>query len=564
MTTTNFDKNFGGREATGGSWLRRIRDRNARDEGINGFTLVELVIVVAVMPVVIGAISLGLISVFSLQSSVSGRLTDTGDAQVTSSTFLKDVQSATWLTTDSTAQCGSGNQLLGLAWDGSGDPNSSDNYQTIVSYVTVANAGSSSYSLYRQICTSGTSVTSSGTVTVAGDVSPGVATIPPIVGCVSSQSGCATAARTGWVSAANVTSVKLSVTETRSLIPGSGQPFTFVLSATPRLLSPGSPSSKVSSFAPLTLLSKTSCNALTIGNGSLSINVGTGTGNGTLGLSSTCPNTVSIANGGTLAASGGIVTADPTLNSCTAANNGSCPSNEYLSTTVPDPFSTLAAPSDPPSPSLTKQTGCTLSLTLPNTYICAPGEYDTDPGASLPSGSTINFYPGGTFWFKGGLTIPNGSNGGGNPTVASFSSGTYIFDAPSTTTKCGSVTDYFALCFGNNDQITGTGILFYINSGAATFLNNSSINLTPYPQAGTPYYLGVTIWDAGATDSPVQGAEPLTLGNNGTGGYGYGGIYVPNGEVVDNNNGSLTCSFIVADSASFSNGLNVNITASTT
>jgi prepilin-type N-terminal cleavage/methylation domain-containing protein len=565
MTITEFGKNIGGREATHRRSLRRKRNWKARDEGANGFTLVELVIVITVMPVVIGAISLGLISIFSLQSGVSGRLTDTGDAQVTSSTFLKDVQSSTWLTTSSTAECGSGIQLLGLAWDGS----ASANAQSIVSYVAVANAGSSSYSLYRQICTSGASATPSGTVTIATDVSPNEVSppLPLVINCVSSHSDCATTAASSWASTVNVTSVQLTVTETRSLIAGSGLPFTFVLTATPRLLGEGNPSPPpIPPFAPFTLLNNSACNGtnvLSIGNGTLSINVGTGTGNGTLGLTSTCPNAVSVANSGQLDASGGIVTADPTLNSCTSGPTGSCPPSEYYSNQVTDPFAAMVAPSDPPNPSLTKQTGCTVSPTQSNTYICAPGEYDADPGASISSGSTIDFYPGGTFWFKGGLTIRDGSNGGGNPTVASFSSGTYIFDAPNTQSKCGSVTDYYAFCFGINDQITGTGVLFYIKSGAATFLNNSSISLLPYPQ-GTPFYQGVTIWDAAATDSPTQGAEPLTLGNNGTGGYGYGGIYVPKGEVSDSNNGTLTCSFIIADTASFSNGLNVNIIPSTT
>ena len=51
-------------------------------ESSAGFTLIELVIVTAVLPIVIGAIAVGVISVFSLQSSVSNRLTDSGDAEV--------------------------------------------------------------------------------------------------------------------------------------------------------------------------------------------------------------------------------------------------------------------------------------------------------------------------------------------------------------------------------------------------------------------------------------------------------------------------------------------------
>ena len=52
-----------------------------RDE--NGFTLVELLIVVTILPLIIGALSLGIISVFSLQSSVSNRVTDTAAVSYT-------------------------------------------------------------------------------------------------------------------------------------------------------------------------------------------------------------------------------------------------------------------------------------------------------------------------------------------------------------------------------------------------------------------------------------------------------------------------------------------------
>ncbi len=76
------------------------------------------------MPLVIGALAVGLLSVFSLQSSVSNRLTDSGDAQVVSVNFQNDVQSASLITTANspvtapTAPCqpsgASGFQVLGL------------------------------------------------------------------------------------------------------------------------------------------------------------------------------------------------------------------------------------------------------------------------------------------------------------------------------------------------------------------------------------------------------------------------------------------------------------------
>src|SRR5258708_1093063 len=92
---------------------------NDRSEA--GFTLIELLIVVAVMPLIVGALALGTLSGFSLQTSVSNRLTDSGDAQVVSLNFQNDVQSAAMITTSSTpqttpqsptVQCGSGYQVL--------------------------------------------------------------------------------------------------------------------------------------------------------------------------------------------------------------------------------------------------------------------------------------------------------------------------------------------------------------------------------------------------------------------------------------------------------------------
>src|SRR5450631_4449143 len=88
------------------SWKTHQPRPPARDE--KGFTLIELIIVVSIMPIIVGAISGGLITILSLQNSVSSRLAENADAQVVSSTFIKDVQSATFITTSaaSSPQCG--------------------------------------------------------------------------------------------------------------------------------------------------------------------------------------------------------------------------------------------------------------------------------------------------------------------------------------------------------------------------------------------------------------------------------------------------------------------------
>ena len=68
------------------------RRRVGRDEA--GFTLVELLVVVAIMPLIVGAISVALLSVISQQNTVSSKVSDSGDATVVSSNFVQDVQSA--------------------------------------------------------------------------------------------------------------------------------------------------------------------------------------------------------------------------------------------------------------------------------------------------------------------------------------------------------------------------------------------------------------------------------------------------------------------------------------
>ncbi len=70
-----------------------------RRSGNDGFTLVELLIVLVILPLVVGALALGLVSVFSLQSSVSSRLADTSDSQVVEANYQNDVASAGEVTT---------------------------------------------------------------------------------------------------------------------------------------------------------------------------------------------------------------------------------------------------------------------------------------------------------------------------------------------------------------------------------------------------------------------------------------------------------------------------------
>ena len=123
-----------------------------------GFTLIELMIVTVIVPIIIGALSVSLISVFSLQSSVSTRLGDSANSQVLTNNFSTDVQRSVWITTSPTlSQCGTGTQLLGIVL-GSGE---------FVSYSEVP-ATTPYYDLVRNLCSPSTAPTTTAPTTTPG------------------------------------------------------------------------------------------------------------------------------------------------------------------------------------------------------------------------------------------------------------------------------------------------------------------------------------------------------------------------------------------------------------
>jgi Tfp pilus assembly protein PilV len=187
------------------------------DESESGFTLIELLVMIVVLPLVIGAIGAGLLAVFSLQSGVTSRLSDSSDAQVVSAYYETDVQSAQQITTSNAApQCGTGSQLLGFEW--SFNPQTSA-YQTVVSYVEKATGPT--YSLIRQYCSSGVSSTPTSSTTISSDLLNSQP--PPLISPVDQN----TVASAGWISTQKVTKVAFVVTEPRSN-------YTYTLAAVPK------------------------------------------------------------------------------------------------------------------------------------------------------------------------------------------------------------------------------------------------------------------------------------------------------------------------------------------
>jgi prepilin-type N-terminal cleavage/methylation domain-containing protein len=68
-----------------------------------GFTLLELLVVLVIIPLILGAIAMALIVSFNNQAATSNRLSDSVNAQVTSLFFQRDVQGASYVTTSDNA-----------------------------------------------------------------------------------------------------------------------------------------------------------------------------------------------------------------------------------------------------------------------------------------------------------------------------------------------------------------------------------------------------------------------------------------------------------------------------
>jgi prepilin-type N-terminal cleavage/methylation domain-containing protein len=243
------------------------RSRFAGNRGDEGFTLVELLIVVTIIPLIVGALAAGLISVFSLQSGVASRLADTSDAQVVSANFQNDVQSAAEITTADSVQpqCGSGNLLLGLEWNQiQGVGGGQGSYQTVVSYdwVPLTSGAKPTYSLVRENCTlvSGSLVPEGSPTTISYDLPVSATQQNPFaVTCLSTVLPANCASNNSWLSAADITGVTFDVTENNSN-------YSYNLDAVP---ASSSSSSNNTGGSPFTNTTNTSCGRPASGSGPL-------------------------------------------------------------------------------------------------------------------------------------------------------------------------------------------------------------------------------------------------------------------------------------------------------
>jgi prepilin-type N-terminal cleavage/methylation domain-containing protein len=237
MSSATFHSNVlssKGRGVTGAKHAHSLRKSSPKKNARNGdgFTLVELLITLTILPLVVGALSLGIIAVFSLNNQTTSRLSDTADAQVVASIYQKDIQAAGYVTTVnvSSPQCGAGTGLQLLSLESVPNQTTGD-FQSVVSYVGVPENngpnGAATYSLVRLDCTNGSTTPVSQT-TLANDLPTPTGSqplVPPVVYCsqgaspsICSGPGSGTTVQCsqctqGYVPAQDVGTIDFSATE---------------------------------------------------------------------------------------------------------------------------------------------------------------------------------------------------------------------------------------------------------------------------------------------------------------------------------------------------------------
>jgi prepilin-type N-terminal cleavage/methylation domain-containing protein len=322
---------------------RKLCRRCRSDEG---FTLIELIVVVTVLPLIVGGLALGLLSVFSLQSSVSNRLGDTGDSQVVAASFESDVQSSVYLTTQSLSspQCGTSNQtqLMGLEWN---PFSTGGGYQVIVSYSEVQVG--TAWNLVRNYCSvsskSSGYITPTSTSTISYNLEVPCSVTGGTVGCQSPPNVVPGTGQTlspdpgsGFTSTQSVTRVEFPLAEPHSTEVGGSYQYT--LAAVPA----DSAEVAAAGGAPIAPASNSGCNFASPGTGTYAstlclVDFSSLTGNNLLAAEQGCLEmSVSLPGGSTLYFCIGITgqtiypKALPTWsnaflgNACTGSTGGGC------------------------------------------------------------------------------------------------------------------------------------------------------------------------------------------------------------------------------------------------
>jgi len=356
------------------------------------------------------------------QSGVSGRLSDSSSAELTSAYYVRDVQSAAFVTTDAQATlpspCGTGVSTgqfkLGLSWGST----------------TAAGGANVAYwedpttdVLTRYYCPTGSS-----TPTSRDPIAHGLSTTDGIQTTISPSSAAEEAA-TGWTATDGISGVTLAASE-------SASSYSFSLVGAPRVSSPfsegltpgGTPAPPGPPY-PMLLLGDGSGKGKQLltcsGNGQ--INIG-----GTAYIDSSSKGAAQLAGNANLTATNIDLLSGGTIQ--TSDNASFSPQLTGTGSLIADPYSGLTTPTGPTAPNPTTTGGTT-------TYY--PGVYPTQ---LVLSGTSSNQFQTGTYIFEGGISLS------GNASMTSMAG----------------------------------GVLFYVAGGLVQITGNGSVTLSPLASPTSP------------------------------------------------------------------------------
>lgn len=167
-----------------------------------GFTLVELLVVVAIMGLVMPVIAMALSLGFRTTDTTIGRLQDTRDRQIAPALFVGDVQSATVVDTAGSAGCplGGGTLVLRLSRRETSAAGAVVNRVTV--WDTIVSAGSAL--LERRTCDD-----TGGSMALVS----GVTTTHDVVGTPTVTCALASGAATACAAASTIAAVDLAITD---------------------------------------------------------------------------------------------------------------------------------------------------------------------------------------------------------------------------------------------------------------------------------------------------------------------------------------------------------------
>jgi len=548
-------------------------------KGEEGFTLIELVIVLVILPLVMGAVAVVMLTSLENQQGIQNKLSDSSDATVSTAYYVRDVESATSVTTtsspsDRTFVCGengtglaSGKSsfLLGLQLAGG---SSVSYYEWAPRASTWPPPAGYATELVRLFCSSDTvtspvQVVMSQSINVAS-TAPGVACLSPLP--TNTPAGVTCTPGTNWTPTYVVSNITLGITQGCPTPPGPPcHAYQYTELAAPVIGVPIPPAS--TSAGPLTLLGSGtdiyyffSSGDNLCATGSILMNSGPASNGPAIGgffqgsnsvISNTTSGCGSPAQSGTIA-----------VYNCRGdhGTGGACPGNtvaQGISTTPTPPISTNPSISDPdqafaqqnPVPPVA---GPSRSCPMTGgTVTCTPGLYAG--GLTISDNETVTFSPG-DYQFGTAANCNCALNIGSNDKVY-FEAGDYTFEGGfsvngSFDTICGISTP------GDPDCPSTGGVFFYVAGGTASlggFTFGNTIKLGP-PTTGP--YAGKLLWQDGSDNNTVTlvgAAQSIVNGYNGV-------IYAPNAQIeVYGFGNEITTGNIVANSLLFSSSLNTTV-----